>query len=131
MKMQPASCSEPGLPRTWSLLQDHPTPVILIQCRVLFESTFAPPPLPLLSVSLSFPHPSLQTVLSEATFAWINACSCSNSLVLCSTIPRYCSTVLSVTPAWPPSMSVMAEASQPVLENTESMPAETHTKPKL
>ena len=56
------------------------------------------------------------------TLAWMKACSCSSSLVLCSTMPRYWRMVVSVTPAWPPSRSVMAVGSQPILLKTESTP---------
>ena len=58
----------------------------------------------------------------QCTLAWMKAWSWSSSLVLCSTMPRYCSTVVSVTPAWPPRSSVMALESQPILEKRELIP---------
>ena len=67
--------------------------------------------------------------LSSPTFAWRKACSCRSSLVLCSTMPRYCRTVVSVTPAWPPSSSVIAVLSHPIFENTESTPKRPRYKP--
>ena len=57
-----------------------------------------------------------------STLALMKACSWSNSLVFCSTTPRYWSMVVSVTPECPPRREVMADESHPVLVNTESTP---------
>ena len=46
----------------------------------------------------------------------------SNSLVLCSIMPRYCIILLSVTPEAAPNMSSMADLSQLILLNNDSIP---------
>ena len=53
----------------------------------------------------------------------MNARIANSSLVRCSTIPRYCTTLLSVTPEAAPSMLSMADRSQLIFRNNESMPA--------
>ena len=57
------------------------------------------------------------------TLAWMNDCNRNSSLHCCSMIPMYCSILLSVTPAWPPSSSVIAALSQLALLNSDSTPA--------
>ena len=42
---------------------------------------------------------AMYACLAVLTLACMNACSCRSSFVRCSTIPRYCSMVISVTPA--------------------------------
>ena len=57
------------------------------------------------------------------TLAWMNDCKRNSSLHRCSIIPMYCRMLLSVTPAWPPSSSVIAALSQLALLNNDSTPA--------